>query len=63
MLCLGSFLIQVFLQGGWGVIPAHFTELAPDAIRGFYPGVTYQSGNLLAAFNVPNQERLAESHG
>jgi MFS transporter, SHS family, lactate transporter len=25
--------------------------------------VTYQLGNLLAAFNVPIQERLAESHG
>jgi MFS transporter, SHS family, lactate transporter len=25
--------------------------------------VTYQLGNLLAAFDVPIQERLAESHG
>jgi hypothetical protein len=63
MLCLGSFMMQVFLQGAWGVIPAHLTELPPDAIRGFYPGVTYQLGNLLAAFNVPIQERLAESPG
>ncbi len=42
MLCLGSFLMQVMVQGAWGVIPAHLTELSPDAIRGFYPGVTYQ---------------------
>lgn len=63
MLCLGSFLIQVFVQGAWGVIPAHLTEMSPDAIRGVYPGVTYQLGNLLAAFNLPIQERLAESHG
>lgn len=63
MLCLGSFLMQVFVQGGWGVIPAHLTEMSPDAIRGVYPGVTYQLGNLLAAFNLPIQERLAESHG
>lgn len=63
MLCLGSFLVQVFVQGAWGVIPAHLTEMSPDAIRGVYPGVTYQLGNLLAAFNLPIQERLAESHG
>jgi SHS family lactate transporter-like MFS transporter len=63
MLCLGSFLMQICVQGAWGVIPAHLTELSPDAIRGLYPGVTYQLGNLLAAFNLPIQERLAESHG
>ncbi|KAZ85106.1 sialate:H+ symport family MFS transporter [Mycobacterium tuberculosis] len=63
MLCLGSFLMQVFVQGAWGVIPAHLTEMSPDAIRGVYPGITYQLGNLLAAFNLPIQERLAESHG
>jgi MFS transporter, SHS family, lactate transporter len=63
MLCLGSFLMQVCVQGAWGVIPAHLTEMSPDAIRGLYPGVTYQLGNLLAAFNLPIQEALAESHG
>jgi SHS family lactate transporter-like MFS transporter len=63
MLCLGSFLMQFAVQGAWGVIPAHLTEMSPDAIRGFYPGVTYQLGNLLAAFNLPIQERLAETHG
>ena len=63
MLCLGSFLMQVAVQGAWGVIPAHLTEMSPDAIRGFYPGVTYQLGNCLAAFNLPIQEHLAASHG
>ncbi len=63
MLCLGSFLMQLFVQGAWGVIPAHLTEMSPDAIRGLYPGVTYQLGNLLAAFNLPIQEHLAETHG
>jgi SHS family lactate transporter-like MFS transporter len=63
MLCLGAFLMQICVQGAWGVIPAHLTEMSPDAIRGLYPGVTYQLGNLLAAFNLPIQERLAESHG
>lgn len=63
MLTLGSFLMQVMVQGAWGVIPAHLTELSPDEIRGFYPGVTYQLGNCLAAFNLPIQEALASSHG
>lgn len=63
MLCLGSFLMLVAVQGAWGVIPAHLTEMSPDAVRGFYPGVTYQLGNLLAAFNLPIQEHLAVSHG
>jgi SHS family lactate transporter-like MFS transporter len=62
LITLGAFLMQVFVQGAWGVIPAHLTELSPDEIRGFYPGVTYQLGNCLAAFNLPIQERLAESH-
>ncbi|MEP9381468.1 MFS transporter [Nocardioides cheoyonin] len=61
-LCLGSFLMQVCVQGAWGAIPAHLTEMSPDAIRGFYPGVTYQLGNLLAALNLPIQEHLADSH-
>ena len=63
LLCLGSFLMQVMVQGAWGVIPAHLTELSPDEIRGFYPGVTYQLGNLLAALNLPIQERVAAAHG
>lgn len=62
-LALGAFLMQVCVQGAWGVIPAHLTELSPDAIRGFYPGVTYQLGNLIAAFNLPIQQRLAADHG
>jgi SHS family lactate transporter-like MFS transporter len=28
------------------------TELSPDEIKGFYPGVTYQLGNLLASTNL-----------
>src|SRR4051794_11708232 len=59
---LGAFLMQFFVQGAWGVIPAHLTELSPDEIRGFYPGVTYQLGNLLAAVNLPIQTSLADSH-
>jgi SHS family lactate transporter-like MFS transporter len=62
-LAFGAFLMQIVVQGAWGVIPAHLTEMSPDTIRGFYPGVTYQLGNCLAAFNLPIQESLASSHG
>ena len=62
LICFGSFLMQFVVQGAWGVIPAHLTELSPAEIRGFYPGVTYQLGNCLAAFNLPIQEHLADTH-
>jgi len=62
ILALGSFLMQFAVQGMWGVVPAHLSELSPDEIRGFYPGVTYQLGNCLAAFNLPIQQHLAKSH-
>ena len=62
LVTVGAFLMQIFVQGAWGVIPAHLTELSPDEIRGFYPGVTYQLGNLLAALNLPLQTSLAEAH-
>src|SRR4029079_14233792 len=63
LLAISAFVMQLFVQGAWGVIPAHLTEFSPDEIRGFYPGVTYQLGNLLAALNLPLQTSLAESHG
>ena len=62
-LVAGSVLMMIVVQGAWGVVPAHLTELSPDEIRGFYPGVTYQIGNLFAALNVPIQESLASGHG
>jgi SHS family lactate transporter-like MFS transporter len=48
-LALGAFLMQVGVQGAWGVIPAHLNELAPDHARGLVPGLAYQMGILLAA--------------
>jgi SHS family lactate transporter-like MFS transporter len=52
LLVLGAFLMQFMVQGAWGVIPAHITELAPDSVRGFMPGFAYQCGTLIAA-SVP----------
>jgi len=59
-LMAGAFLMQFFVQGAWGVIPAHITELSPNAVRGFLPGFGYQCGAALAG-GVPYFEaRLAE---
>jgi MFS transporter, SHS family, lactate transporter len=63
MLCLGSVLIQASTQGAWAAIPAHLSEMSPNAIRGFFPGVTYQLGNVIAAFNLPIQQHLAATNG
>ena len=49
MLVAGAFLMQFMVQGAWGVIPAHITELSPDPVRGFLPGFAYQCGVLLAS--------------
>jgi MFS transporter, SHS family, lactate transporter len=49
VLVLGAFLMQIGVQGAWGVIPAHLNELSPGAVRGLMPGFAYQLGILLAA--------------
>jgi SHS family lactate transporter-like MFS transporter len=49
MLAAGAFLMQVGVQGAWGIIPAHLNELSPDAVRGLMPGFAYQLGILFAA--------------
>jgi MFS transporter, SHS family, lactate transporter len=48
-LALGAFLMQLGVQGAWGIIPAHLNELSPDTVRGLMPGLAYQLGILLAA--------------
>jgi SHS family lactate transporter-like MFS transporter len=62
LLGLGAFLIQVSVQGAWGVIPAHLNELSPEGVRGAFPGFAYQLGNLFAAVNIYMQARIAETH-
>jgi MFS transporter, SHS family, lactate transporter len=49
-LAAGAFLLQFMVQGAWGVIPAHISELSPDSIRGSMPGFAYQCGNLMASY-------------
>jgi SHS family lactate transporter-like MFS transporter len=63
MLAIGAFLMQISVQGAWGVIPVHLNEISPDEIRATFPGLVYQLGNLLAAVNATMQASLAASHG
>jgi SHS family lactate transporter-like MFS transporter len=63
LLGLGAFLIQVMVQGAWGVVPTHLNELSPDAVRGTLPGFAYQMGNLLAAITATAQTWLAGQRG
>ncbi|HLW23820.1 MAG TPA: MFS transporter [Steroidobacteraceae bacterium] len=63
LLGLGAFFMQVAVQGAWGVIPAHLNELSPADIRGTFPGLVYQLGNLLAAANLNVQVWIAGVDG
>ena len=38
MLAIGAFLMQISVQGAWGVIPVHLNEISPDEIRATFPG-------------------------
>ncbi len=60
-LAVGAFLMQMGVQGAWGIIPVHLNELSPDAVRGLLPGFTYQIGILFAAL-TPTVEFSLRDH-
>ena len=62
-LAIGAFLMQICVQGAWGVVPAHLNELAPANARATFPGVIYQLGNLIASSNAILQTHVAASQG
>jgi SHS family lactate transporter-like MFS transporter len=62
-LAVGAFLMQVAVQGAWGIVPVHLNELSPGAVRAMFPGFAYQLGNLLMAKNAVFQAGIAESRG
>jgi SHS family lactate transporter-like MFS transporter len=63
LLALGAFIMQVAVQGAWGVVPAHLNELSPGAARATIPAFVYQAGNFLASYNGPFQAQIAASRG
>jgi len=62
-LAAGAFLMQVGVQGAWGIIPAHLNELSPNAVRGLMPGFAYQLGILFAAPTNNIEYALRERFG
>lgn len=56
---LGAFLMQICVQGAWGVVPVYLNELSPASIRGTFPGLVYQLGNFLASANANIQVWIA----
>jgi SHS family lactate transporter-like MFS transporter len=63
LLGLGAFLMQVAVQGAWGIVPVHLNELSPSGARALFPGFAYQLGNLIMSRNAVFQAHIAESHG
>ncbi|WP_263365285.1 MFS transporter [Edaphobacter bradus] len=59
LLAVGGFLMQFAVQGAWGVVPAHLSELSPGPVRAVFPGFAYQLGNLCSSRNGVFQAQLA----
>ena len=62
-LALGAFLMQVGVQGAWGIVPAHLNELSPDEARGLIPGLAYQLGIVFAAGTNTMEYALRDTLG
>jgi len=60
---VGAFFMQFFVQGAWGVVPAHLNELSPASIRGTFPGLVYQLGNFIASGNATIQSSIGTRMG
>ena len=60
MLGIGVFLMQFFVQGAWGSVPAQLNELAPPAVCGAFAGTVYQLGNCISSTNATIEPLLAE---
>jgi MFS transporter, SHS family, lactate transporter len=62
-LAIGAFLMQIAVQGAWGVVPAYLNEISPDEVRATFPGFVYQLGNLIASVNATMQASIAVNRG
>lgn len=62
-LVAGSVVLQSGVQGAYGVIPAHLSELSPDPIRSLFPGFVYQLGVLFASPAVSVEYALRDHLG
>jgi len=58
-IAIGAFGMQFMVQGAWGVVPAHTNELSPGPLRGFFPGLAYNLGVLIAAGSATIEAALS----
>ncbi len=56
----GAFFLQFFVQGGWGVVPIHLSELSPHNFRSFIVGTSYQLGNLASSASSTIEATIGE---
>jgi SHS family lactate transporter-like MFS transporter len=63
VLALGAFMMQMGVQGTWGIIPAHLVEMSPDHARGLIPGLAYQLGILFASPTNTIEYALRDAFG
>lgn len=60
-LSASGFMIQFFVQGAWGVIPVHLSELSPPEFRSSFVGITYQLGNMISSPSAQIVNAVAEA--
>ncbi len=63
VLVLGAIVMQMGVQGAWGVVPVHLNEMSTDVARGLMPGLAYQLGILLASPTNSIEYALREHAG
>lgn len=56
----GAFFLQFMVQGAWGVMPVHLSELAPPDFRSFVVGIAYQLGNLVSSASTTIETTIGE---
>ncbi|HLW69530.1 MAG TPA: MFS transporter [Candidatus Binataceae bacterium] len=62
-LTAGAFLMQFMVQGVFGVIPAHLSEMSPAEARGTFSGMAYQLGVLFASGAAYGEALIAQHLG
>jgi MFS transporter, SHS family, lactate transporter len=63
LLAIGAFIVEFFVEGTFGVIPAYLSELSPPGARAAFSGTVYQLGNFIASSNAVLQTTLAARSG
>lgn len=56
----GAFFLQAGVQGAWGVVPIHLSELSPPQFRSFVTGLSYQLGNLCSSASSTIESTIGE---